>query len=122
MCVPFLAALVSFFPQKKKLVDDVSEREAALVPGSRKEPVRYRWDEGGFYSTLTERVKTHFLEKYGQRGVDPRKASVNRFVKVGSQVVCRCLRQQQESSFLSCGATSVAGKGGHALCLSHYTI
>ncbi|CAM9743159.1 unnamed protein product [Ectocarpus sp. 4 AP-2014] len=64
-----------------KLVDDVSEREAALVGGTRKEPVRYRWDEGGFYAVLTARVKAYFLEKHGRAGLDPRKASVNRFVK-----------------------------------------
>lgn len=61
----------------------MAEREAALVGGGEgKEPVRYRWDEGGFYAVLTGRVKRHFLEKHGQGGVDPRKASVNRFVKV----------------------------------------
>lgn len=66
-----------------QLVDDVAERETALVGGGEgKEPVRYRWDEGGFYAVLTGRVKRHFLEKHGQRGLDPRKASVNRFVKV----------------------------------------
>ncbi|CAN0422884.1 unnamed protein product, partial [Laminaria digitata] len=66
-----------------KLVDDVAERETALVGGGAgKEPVRYRWDEGGFYAVVAARVKKHFLEKHGQGGVDPRKASVNRFVKV----------------------------------------
>lgn len=61
----------------------MAERETALVGGGAgKEPVRYRWDEGGFYAVLTARVKRHFLEKHGQAGVDPRKASVNRFVKV----------------------------------------
>ncbi|CAM9134782.1 unnamed protein product, partial [Scytosiphon promiscuus] len=64
-----------------KLVDDVSAREAALVGGAGKEPVRYRWEEGGFYAVLTARVKSHFLEKHGQKGMDPRKVSVNRFVK-----------------------------------------
>lgn len=73
----------SNYPQ---LVDDVSEREAALVGGSGKEPVRYRWDEGGFYSVLTARVKSYFLDKHGQKGIDPRKVSVNRFVKVGGVV------------------------------------
>jgi len=67
-------------------VDDVSEREAALVGGgsrgSGKEPLRYSWEEGGFYAVLTARVKAHFLEKHGRKGVDPLKASVNRFVKV----------------------------------------
>ncbi|CAN0060213.1 unnamed protein product, partial [Hapterophycus canaliculatus] len=64
-----------------KLVDDVSEREAALVGGSGKEPIRYRWDGGGFYAVLTARVKKHFLEKHGQQGIDPRRVSVNRYVK-----------------------------------------
>lgn len=67
-----------------QLVDDVSEREAALVGGLGKAPVRYRWDGGGFYAVLKARVKMYFLEKHGQRGVDPSKASVNRFVKVGA--------------------------------------
>ena len=72
-----------FFHVFLQLVDDVAERETALVGGGAgKEPVRYRWDEGGFYAVLTARVKRHFLEKHGQAGVDPRKASVNRFVKV----------------------------------------
>lgn len=60
----------------------MSEREAALVGGAGKEPVRYCWDEGGFYDVLKARIKRHFLEKHGQGGVDPRTASVNRFIKV----------------------------------------
>lgn len=51
--------------------------------GPGKEPLKYRWEEGGFYAVLTARVKTHFLEKNGCEGADPRRASVNRFVKVG---------------------------------------
>lgn len=65
-------------------MDDVSAREAALVGGGPgKEPLKYRWEEGGFYAVLTARVKSHFLEKNGCKGADPRRASVNRFVKVG---------------------------------------
>lgn len=58
------------------------KREAALVGGAGKEPVRYSWDERGFYAVLKARVKKYFLEKHGQGGVDPDKASVNRFIKV----------------------------------------
>lgn len=65
-----------------QLVDDVAEREAALVGGLGKLPIRYRWDDGGFYTVLKTRVKRHFLEKHGVGGVDPRKASVTRFIKV----------------------------------------
>lgn len=71
---------------KKKLLDDVSEREEVLVGGFRKKSVRYRWDEGGFYSVLKARVKKYFLEKHGHGELDPRKASVNGFVKVGGMV------------------------------------
>lgn len=63
-------------------MDDVSERETALVGGTSKKPIRYRWENGGFYSVLKARVKRYFLEKHGQCGVDPRTASVNRFIKV----------------------------------------
>ena len=61
-------------PLHSKVLDDVSGREAALVGGAVKEPVRYRWEDAGFYSVLKARVKQHFLEKHDQRGVDPQKA------------------------------------------------
>lgn len=53
-----------------------------LVGGKRKQLIRYRWDESGFYAVLKARVKRYFLEKHGQRGMDPKKVSVNRFIKV----------------------------------------
>lgn len=80
----FLGGGIALFcsPQRSKVLDDVSEREAALVGGKKKQLIRYRWDEAGFYAVLKARVKRHFLEKHGQRGMDPEKVSVNRFVKV----------------------------------------
>lgn len=66
----------------EQLIRDTEQRDLKIMSGRPKEPVRYRYKAGGFYDVVKTRVKRHILEKHGFGGVDPAKASVNRFIKV----------------------------------------